>query len=245
VLDLAQPRRDDDGDFAGYIGTTFDITERKEQEAALVESNRTVREHSRELNLLYELKSDLQVCREVGETLPVLARYLGRMFGERELGILLYNNSRDLVEPFLALGRAAAPSAFSPDRCWALRKGRSHYEESTPFGPICPNAAGWGGDGALCLPMTAFGDCVGVMQFALGTGAAPAAVEALQRSGQRIADEIAAAIEELKLRAAASPVGARSFDAALQPALLHRVAGARDQPRRAGTRRVRRPYARS
>lgn len=201
VLDLAQPRRDSEGGFDGYIGTTFDITERKAQEAALVESNRAVREQSRELNLLYELKSDLQVCREVDETLPVLAKYLGRMFGERALAIRLYNNSRDLVEPFLALGRRTPLAAFSPERCWALRKGKSHFEETTAFGPVCPNAASCGGDGALCLPMTAFGECVGVMQFDLGAGADSVLVDALQRSGQRVADEVAAAIEELKLRA--------------------------------------------
>ena len=207
VLDSAQPRHDTAGEFAGYVGSTMDISERKAQERALIESNRETEKRSHDLNLLYELKSDLQVCREVDETRPVLTKYCEQLFPNMAARIFLHNNSRDLVEPFLDWGpnKKVDSDMFSPGECWALRKGKSHLETPTSLGAMCPNARACNHENYLCVPMIAFGETVGIMQVDLATqangGQLTNNLNPLEELCGMAADEIAGAVEELKLRA--------------------------------------------
>ncbi len=210
VLDSAHPRTNARGKFAGYVGSTIDISDRKSQEKALIESTQATKKRSRDLNLLYELKSDLQVCREVGETKPVLSKYCDRLFPGIAARVYLHNNSRDLVEPFVNWGTHSSGGSemFSPTECWALRKGKSHLEQPTSLGAVCPNARNCKRQNYLCIPMVAFGETVGIMQLDMvkenqshSASTADASIKALEELGVMAADEIAAAIEELKLRA--------------------------------------------
>ena len=209
VLDSAQPRLDVDGEFAGYVGSTIDITERKAQEKAVIETNRLSEKRSHDLNLLYDLKSDLQVCREVEETRPVLTKYCEQLFPGMSARILLHNNSRDLVEPFLDWGpeHEFEIDMFTPTECWALRKGKTHLERPTSLGAMCPNARNCNHDNYLCVPMVAFGETVGIMQLDASSqkvndneDTPGDALESLVDLCGMTADEIAGAVEELKLR---------------------------------------------
>ena len=210
VLDTARPRLDNKGSFAGYVGSTLDISERKAHEKAVLKATNLEKKRSRDLNLLYELKTDLQVCREVEETRPVLTKYCEQLFPERSARILLHNNSRDLVEPFLDWGQSKNFSSeiFDPTECWALRKGKSHLEHPTSLGSMCPNARSCGHQNYLCIPMVAFGETVGIMQIDTAEELDPTRAEKIAQDLQPLtdlstmaADEISAAIEELKLRA--------------------------------------------
>lgn len=210
VLDSARPRYDDKGEFIGYIGSTIDISERKAQEKAIIESTRLTKKRSHDLNLLYELKTDLQVCREVDETRPVLTKYCEQLFPDMSARILLHNNSRDLVEPFLDWGpeHSFDTEMFAPSDCWALRKGKSHIEHPTSLGAMCPNARNCGHQNYMCIPMMAFGETVGIMQIDTADESAPDFADVvasdlapLAELCTMTADEVAAAIEELKLRA--------------------------------------------
>ncbi|MBI2799193.1 MAG: diguanylate cyclase [Gammaproteobacteria bacterium] len=210
VVDRAQPRHDAAGQFRGYIGATFDITERKQQEEALRASTMAIENRSHELNVLYALKSDLQVCRTIEETRPVLIHYGEQLFLTRPTRIYLHNNSRDLVEPFLNLNSELDPAEmFPPEQCWALRKGKIHLEQVRAGKPVmCPNGTRCGRTAYMCVPMAAFGETIGVLQVDLtniGDGMTPAStptpVADLERVGLMAADEIGTAIEELKLRA--------------------------------------------
>lgn len=210
VLDSARPRTDQNGTFTGYVGSTTDISEQKAQEEAIVSSNLAAKKRSRDLNLLYELKSDLQVFREVEETRPVLTKYCEQLFPETSARILLHNNSRDLVEPFLEWGpnNKFESEMFTPDDCWALRKGKNHLEQPTRLGAMCPNARSCDHHNYLCVPMIAFGETVGIMQLDTQSkendnkaNETSKQLQPLNKLGTMAADEIASAIEELKLRA--------------------------------------------
>ena len=210
VLDSAHPRTNERGEFAGYVGSTIDISDRKSQEKALLASTQATKKRSRDLNLLYELKSDLQVCREVDETKPVLSKYCEQLFPDIAARIYLHNNSRDLVEPFVNWGAHSnrGSEMFSPTECWALRKGKSHLEQPTTLGAVCPNARNCNHENYLCIPMVAFGETVGIMQLDMANEdqrqsnlADEESIKPLEELGTMAADEVAAAIEELKLRA--------------------------------------------
>lgn len=207
VLDTARPRFSKTGGFSGYIGSTFDITERKVHERAVIAATQASEKQSHELKMLHELKSDLQVCRELGETKIVLTKYCEQLFPDTSARILLHNNSRDLIEPFLSWGEEDTPNTavFSPSDCWALRKGKSHLEVATSAGAMCPNAKSCNRDCYLCLPMVAFGDIVGILQ--LKSKKADSELDPIEKTqaliqlGTLATDEIATAIEEQRLRA--------------------------------------------
>ena len=211
VVDRAHPRYDAVGTFRGYIGATLDITDRKRQEEALLASTAAIENRSLELNLLYELKSDLQVCRSIEETRPVLLHYGDELFSKRAARIYLRNNSRDLVEPFLSWNSAlGAADPFAPTECWALRKGKVHIEQqalgANPI--ICPNGARCARAAYMCTPMTVFGETIGVLQVDIEDiedrvtlNNKPERITDLERISRLAGDEIGTAIEELKLRA--------------------------------------------
>lgn len=141
MLDIAEPRADAAGTFSGYIGCTIDITEQKNHEAALVESNHQIERQTKEMVILYDMKADLQVCRSLVEIKPVLSRYGRELFAGRAVAIYLYNNSRNLVEPFVSWGVTdPAPEMFAPDQCWSLRKRKPHREQRIDEARICPNS---------------------------------------------------------------------------------------------------------
>ncbi len=204
MLDIAEPRKDVSGAFHGYVGCTIDVTEQKQQEQVLHETHRQIERRSHELGVLHDLQADLEVCRTIDETRPILSRYGRKLFPDRPATIFLYNNSRNLVEPFASWGTTErVDQMFSPEQCWSLRKGKPHCENRMDDGGICPNPVTCKQKSYLCMPMTAFGETIGVILF----DGLPEAMNDENREAEnrqlitQAADEIGRAIEELKLRA--------------------------------------------
>lgn len=104
VLDLGEPQHSVDGQFVGYIGSTVDITEQREASNKLEKSHKLLNQSSSEISLLNELNDNLQVCKSIDETLPILKRYGRRLFPDASVSICLYSESRNIVEPFASWG---------------------------------------------------------------------------------------------------------------------------------------------
>ncbi len=94
ILDHGVPRFNPDAEFAGYIGSCIDITDRKRAEAALVASENLTRRHLAELQAIYNqapvglcfLDKDLRFVR-INQRLaeldgPTVAEHLGRTLRE-------------------------------------------------------------------------------------------------------------------------------------------------------------------
>lgn len=205
MLVIAEPLQDAAGLFIGYAGCTVDITSQKDHAQLLHDANGVLKKRSRDIGLLNQLNDNLQVCKNIEETKPILKRYGKQLFPHISLTLSLYNESRNLVEPFVSWGAEADDGhVFSPDDCWALRKSKAHYESGQGDEVICPNFASCRNKRYLCMPMMAYGEVIGNLHLALREypqASDDAPREDLRELVAMASDQIALALANLKLRA--------------------------------------------
>lgn len=209
MLDMGDPRHDENGNFAGFVGCTVDITDQKETQIELKHSHSTLAQRSREITLLNELNDNLQVCQTVTETRKILDRYGRALFPGQSGTICLYKSSRNVVEPFTGWGDDQhLTKAFKPDDCWALRKGKVHCEMDGKNGYICPNVSeSCNNVSYACVPMMAYGEVIGVMHMGLSDQVSEHVDKdwldpssAKRRLTAMTADQVALALANLQLR---------------------------------------------
>lgn len=197
--------RDDAGLPQFCIRMIENITERKQAEDALQQSNKRLtgwvmelEQRTREIGLLSEMGELLQACRSADEAYTVTARMIHRLFPDEGGAIYMINGDQNLVEAAATWG--AGPSVqhlFSPDECWALRRGRVHLVEEASVGLGCAHLQQPIAGASLCVPMTAHGDAMGVLH--LVRPGAPRFLEARQRLAVAVAEQISLALANLRL----------------------------------------------
>ena len=129
MLVRGEPLYGSDGRFLGYAGCTIDITKQIDGERQLRDAHAALQVQSQNITLLNELNDNLQVCKNIEETKPILKRYGSKLFPTLGVTVSLYNESRNLIEPFVWWGDVGDHDALlSPDDCWALRKSKPHCE---------------------------------------------------------------------------------------------------------------------
>jgi diguanylate cyclase (GGDEF)-like protein len=176
---------------------------RMEVEAGLETSNLTLQDSmralerlTREMTIIATLAEMLQSCRTTDEAYHIIERTLPQILPEVTATLGLINASQNLVEVVLKVpADASAPDAlFSPDNCWALRRGHFHRVQHVHSEVLCPHLANAGltntqDEGRfgsmLCLPLAAHGATLGVLTLL----AAP--VEAFSETDQRVAYAVA------------------------------------------------------
>jgi diguanylate cyclase (GGDEF)-like protein/PAS domain S-box-containing protein len=200
-----------DTGMAGYVGTVADISDQMASEAALQAANARMAEwvseletHSQEIGLLNELSNLLQSCLTAQEAYGILSQ-LGVQLFPRQAGLLgITNASRNLVETVVVWGqpdgqRLGAP-VFSPEDCWALRRGRMHWYEAGSGAVRCAHLGQAAPETYVCLPMMAHGETLGVLHLQAATPGTPALSLARRSFGQTVADSVSLALANLKLR---------------------------------------------
>lgn len=182
-------------------------TVRAEQEAteALAERVNELAQRSRENDLLSLMGELLEACSTLEEAYAVTGRSLGQLFPDEAGTVLVMNASRNLLEPAAAWGaHPAGQDAFTPEDCWALRRGRAHLVEDTVSGLLCKHLPGTPLPSAyLCIPLLAQSETLGVLY--LSSPPAPAALpaglaESKQRLAVSVAERLAPALANLRLR---------------------------------------------
>ena len=127
MLVISEPLHDANGVFTGYVGCTVDITTQKNNEQALRVTNQALQKRSRDIGLLNQMNDNLQVCKNIEETKPILKRFGKQLFPQISVTLSLYNESRNMVEPFVSWGVATEfEHVFAPDDFLALRKSNAH-----------------------------------------------------------------------------------------------------------------------
>ena len=205
---FAEPYRDEDGNFVGYVGCTVDISKQEASETKLRATNAVLAKHSKDIELLNELNDNLQVCQNVDETKSILKRFGRKLFPDAAVTVSLYNESRNLVEPFVSWGHHADyEDMIAPEQCWALRKSKPHCELGEDD-VVCPNFASCPDRRYVCLPMLAYGEVMGNLHLDLRASATTGGeaenselIDKLLQLANVAADQIALALANLKLRA--------------------------------------------
>jgi diguanylate cyclase (GGDEF)-like protein len=174
----------------------------RERTLALETANRALVRSQRETAQLNALAELLQACvaadeayRAVEQSGPqLLPRFGGRLY--------VMHASRNYLECVAAWGDAQAhEQVFEPNDCWALRRGQTHQCDDPTSGMACPHVqATETAPAYLCVPMSAQSETVGSLYLELGKGAAVGIEENERMLASSLADHIALALANVRLR---------------------------------------------
>ena len=194
--------------------------ERQQIEAELQQANEKLtgwvnelKQRNYEIARLGEISDILQACLTVEEAYSAISTMMQPLFTGASGGIFLISASKNLVEAVATWGISPLSSQelFTPDECWALRRGRVHLVENTHSDLLC-NLVENTRSGllckhinpdssvaeSLCVPMMAQGEALGVLYLSslkLGELTQPK-----QQLAVTIAEQISLALANLKLR---------------------------------------------
>jgi diguanylate cyclase (GGDEF)-like protein len=139
-------------------------------------------------------------CDTSSEAYVVLGRSAREMFGLSG-AVYLYGASRNVVELVTTWGEQSMAKSFPPADCWALRRGRAHHASASGTELACRHTSYGELSSAMCVPMLAQGEALGVLHLvgtpALGDGAF---TELGQRLAVAAAEACALALASIRLR---------------------------------------------
>lgn len=169
----------------------------------LRESLNETQAYTREVEAINELVKLLQSCLSLEEAHSLAARVLQRFFAAGSL--LLLNSSRNLLDVGLTWGDGARKTGpFSPESCWALRRGERHLVGPGSVNLLCAHTDDASAASHLCLPMIAQGDSLGVLSIddssLCDSAANGRAVHRKIRLAETLSEQIALAFANLQLR---------------------------------------------
>ncbi len=211
-MDTGEPYLSPEGRFAGFIGSSTDITEHKRFEEELKRSHADLTRHNRDMGWINHLNSYLQACRTLQETYPAIRHFASQIFPTCPGTLYLFNETKSLLENIATWGEPERedPLVLSPDDCWALRQGKLHEVDASNRALSCQHA----GEGAVrnyvCVPVAAQGEIIGLLHLHGDVGeTAPQTYEdhpiehaSLLRLASVTADSLGLSIVSLKLREA-------------------------------------------
>jgi diguanylate cyclase (GGDEF)-like protein/PAS domain S-box-containing protein len=181
----------------------------KEHSASL---NRLVEElqmQTRQMTLLSEMGDLLQCCATTDEAYSVIARSAKKLFPAPTSGMLYaFKSSRNALESVAIWGESCSSEAiFTPDMCWALRRGHPHWSDHLGQGISCAHLKNPAAATYLCVPMVGQGDTVGILCLEFPTGeqaqtevGPDASRESRQRLATTVAGQLALSLANLRLR---------------------------------------------
>jgi len=134
---------------------------------------------------LGDLGQMLQASLSTEEACKVFASLAPKLLRASAGSVTLFNASRNQLSPLSTWGvDGAEPEPFAPEDCWALRRGRTHLPRAgNDF--RCPHLADYGWDNAVCVPMIAQGDTVGVLTLRPDDAYPPELVSVAEVLGER------------------------------------------------------------
>lgn len=179
--------RDPDGKSMYFIAQIQDISDRKLATVERVQleehfrSSMTARtneleKRNRTALLMGQLTQRLPACSTQSELAEVIGKTCGQLFMGASGAVYVSSHSEVLLQKLVEWGAdGGTVSEFSPESCWALRRGQSHIVEDSSADVTCPHVSQDHVKSYRCVPLMAQGKAVGV--FYLKATAAQAGVE--------------------------------------------------------------------
>ena len=197
-----------EGEKEGGVVFVRDITDRKEADRKLSSALQDAEAHARENTMLSELGDLLQSSLTVEEAFKMSENALAHIFNSTPGALCIINPSRDLVEACAVWNHCMTTEiAFSPDDCWALRRGKPYGENGSVTPIACSHFKGDSIGGYLCVPLIAQGETLGVMYLEKGPQAKGPHSEVeqvrlarLSRLAVSVAERVSLALANLRLR---------------------------------------------
>jgi len=163
---------------------------------------------NRETALLSEMGDLLQSCLSSEEAHKLITDRARALFPATSGCVCIIANSRDVVEVAARWGEPViVADSFALQDCWALRRGRIHVLGHDLTVVTCAHLGEARTDQALCLPMMAHGEMLGLLYLDTGgshessaIGTRPLISESQQRLATLFAEQSALALANLNMR---------------------------------------------
>ncbi|HET9401457.1 MAG TPA: GGDEF domain-containing protein [Candidatus Acidoferrales bacterium] len=160
---------------------------------------------NRESALLSELSDLLQSSLSSEEAHRLIVDRAQILFPGTSGAVCMTASSRDIVEVVAKWGEPAlAESFFAPKDCWGLRLGRVHLVDQDPVVLACAHLGAVRPARAMCVPMMAHGEALGLLYLDtghVGSALSPALLtEAEHRLAKTFAEQAALALANLSMR---------------------------------------------
>jgi len=217
--------KDAAGNVTQVVVVARDITERKEFERRLEDSNKQLvatvnlleRRH-RENLVLGKLGDMMQMCKSAEESRGVVAQFADELFPGTSGNLYLRNFGNNLLEAVASWGDAklAGDPVIGNDDCWALRRGQLHMVEDPGSKLVCRHLIVAPSGPCLCAPILGNGETLGMLHIQLGPEEAhlPRPLRTQRLEAQRawalaVSEQIALALVNLRLRESLSAQAVR------------------------------------
>jgi len=167
---------------------------------------RATTELNREATILGELSELLQSCRSSEEAYRITVDHAQVLFPGSAGAVCMIAASRDLVGVMARWGEPAlADHDFAPADCWALRLGRPHVLGDEVTGVRCPHIGPILPTRAMCVPMMAQSEALGLLYLEAGRPNPVASTSAAWSDAERrlvktLSEQTALALANLALR---------------------------------------------
>lgn len=206
--DLSARAQVQSNDEIGVMAETFNVM--AERLGQMVEAehraNEVLAERVGQLDLLNRLGDLLQVCLTLDEAHGVIGRLARQLFPGDSGVLYAYSASRNVIEAVVSWGPepGAKDIVFAPERCWALRSGRSHVVGDTREGLLCAHLPDPAPSAYLCTPLVAQGEALGVLYLSSrsigAAGGSDPATATKQRLAEAVAAQLALGLANVRLR---------------------------------------------
>ena len=159
----------------------------------------------REASLMSETDDLLQSCLTSDEAYRIVIRHLERQFPTMSGAIFTIAPTRDIAELAVSWGQpVVARNSFAIKDCWGLRRGRINITRANDSRVACAHVGPSIPLYAVCVPMMAQGETLGVLYMDTGMDQGEASgrplAEAQERTVKTLAEHLALAVANLDLR---------------------------------------------
>src|SRR5882762_962087 len=158
TLRLALTQFHQQEEIAGRKAAQKQLTASHEQISHLLDN---ARRQTAEVTQISELGSLLQACTSREEVFRLIPERLRRLFPGASGSVALLSASRNRLESAAEWGICPTDRIFSPEQCWALRRGCTHAHPGGRSEPRCSHLLGEGP--SVCIPLIANGDTFGTL----------------------------------------------------------------------------------
>jgi diguanylate cyclase (GGDEF)-like protein len=160
TLRLALTQFHQQQEIAGRKAAQKQLTASHEQISHLLDN---ARRQTAEITQISELGSLLQACTSREEVFRLIPERLRRLFPGASGSVSLLTASKNRLESAAEWGVCPTDRIFSPEQCWALRRGCTHTHPGGGSTPRCSHLLGEGP--SVCVPLIANGDTFGTLSI--------------------------------------------------------------------------------
>lgn len=172
--------RDNKGEIIGATQMLHDVTERVEKEETLQQTNKKLetsfgelKQSSKEMQLLTEMSRALQSCITIKEAYAPIKFYCEQMLPNTSGILYVMHPSHNYLESTAIWGEPISKDPiFSPEQCWALRRGQIYYADNLERSLRCEHVK-TKDEGEkvryICIPLVAQNETLGLLYLELSS----------------------------------------------------------------------------